>query len=147
MGSITSWAFFYRVQVETLKEWANATNFMTGGLRFSVEEPEITTNFRYFLLIMYGKIWEKRIFRYITMVIEQLKALITSFCKLTDYHRTQWAERFDSWPHATLRVQLDRLVESGGFLEIEWAPLVYFVGGVELAHITLVFWFSVCSAI
>ena len=90
-----------------------------GGLGFSVEEPKITTNFRDFLLIMYGNNWEKRILRYTTMVIEQIKALITGFCKLTNYRKTQWAERFDSWPPSALRAQLKELAESGVFLEIE----------------------------
>ena len=50
---------FYRVEVEALEEWANITNFMMGGLGLSVEEPEITSNFCDFFLIMYRKIWEK----------------------------------------------------------------------------------------
>ena len=91
-GSHNFSGLFYRVHVEVLEEWANATNFMMDGLGFPVEELEITTNFRDFLLIINGNIWEKRIFRYITMVIEQLAALITCFCKLTNYHKTQWAE-------------------------------------------------------
>ena len=37
---------FYRVDVEALEEWAKVTNFMIGGLGFSFEEPEITSNFR-----------------------------------------------------------------------------------------------------
>ena len=135
------------MDVQALEEWANVTNFMMGGLGFSVEEPEITTNFRDFFLIMYGNNWEKRFLRYTTMVIEQLKALITGFCKLTNYQEAQWAERFDSWPPSILRVQLKKLAESGGFLEIYKAPWVYFVGGVEVAQITLLFCFSVCSAI
>ena len=110
---------FYRVDVEALEEWAKVTIFMTGGLGISVEEPENTTNFRDFLLIMYGNNWKKRILGHTTRVMEQLKDLIGGFCKLTIYHKTQWAERFDSWPPSTLRVQLKRLVESGGFFEIE----------------------------
>ena len=101
------------MDVQALEEWANVTNFMMGGLGFSVEEPEITTNYRDFL-IMYGNNWEKRFLRYTTMVIEQLKALITGFCKLTNYQEAQWAERFDSWPPSTLRVQLKKLADSGG---------------------------------
>ena len=48
-GFNNSLGFFYRVDVEALEEWANANNFMMGGLGLSVEEPEITTNFRDFL--------------------------------------------------------------------------------------------------
>ena len=46
------WCLFYRVYLEALEEWANATNFMMGRLEFSVEEPEVTTNFCDFLLII-----------------------------------------------------------------------------------------------
>ena len=53
-GSDNFWVFFHRVDVEALEDWAQLTNFMMGGLGFSVEEPEITTKFRDFLLIMYG---------------------------------------------------------------------------------------------
>ena len=97
-GSENFLGLFYRVDVEALEEWANLTNFLMGGLGFSVEEPEITSNFRNFLLMMYENNWEKRILRYNTMNKEQLKALITGFCKLTNYRKTQWAVRFDSWP-------------------------------------------------
>ena len=56
-GSDNLSGLFYRVDVEVLEEWAEVTNFMMGGLGFSVEEPEITTNFRDFLLIMHGNNW------------------------------------------------------------------------------------------
>ena len=114
-GSDNFLRLFYRVDVEALEEWAKVTNFMMGGLGFSGEEPESTTNFRDLLLIMYGNLWEKRSLCYTTMVIEQLKALITGFCKLTIYRKRQWAKRFNSWPPSTLRVQLKALAESGGF--------------------------------
>ena len=68
---------------------------------------------------MFGNNRGKRFLRYITMVMGQLKALITGFCEFTNYQKTQWAERFDSWPFSTLRAQLKGLAESGEFLEIE----------------------------
>ena len=105
----------YQVDVEALEEWATVTKFKMGGFGFPVEEPKFTASFRDFLLIMYGSNWEKQILRCTTLVIEQLKALITSFCKMTTYQKTQWVEQFDSWPSSTLRVQLKGLEESGGF--------------------------------
>ena len=89
---------------------------MMGSFRFSVEQAEITTIFRDFFFIMYGNNWEKLNLRYNTMIGEQLKALITGFCKLTNHQKTQWVERFDSWTPSTLRAQLEGLVESGGLL-------------------------------
>ena len=118
-GSDEFLGVFYRVDVETLVEWADITNFMMGSLRISVKQPEVTSNFCDFIIIMIGNDWEKRILRYTTILIEKLTALIPGFCKLTTYQKTQWAERFDSWPPSTLRVQLKELAESGGFLEIE----------------------------
>ena len=41
-GSDKFLRLFNRVDVEPLEEWAKVTNFMMGGLRFSVEEPKIT---------------------------------------------------------------------------------------------------------
>ena len=89
---------FYRVHIEALEEGDQVTNYKISGLGFSVEEPDITTKFHDFLLIMYKNTREKPIFRYTTMVIEQLKAPIRGFCKLTNYQKRQWAKRFDSWP-------------------------------------------------
>ena len=83
---------FHRVDVEALEEWANVTNNMMGGLGFSVEEPEITSNFRDFFLIMYGNNGQKRFLYYTTKIIDQLRALIPDFCKLTISQKTQCAE-------------------------------------------------------
>ena len=112
-GSDNFSGLFYRVEVEAPEEWAKVANFLVGGLGFSVEEPEITTKLRDFLLIMYENNREERIFRHTAMVTEQLKALITGFCKLTNYKKTQWAERFNSWHPSTLRMR-ERLVDTGG---------------------------------
>ena len=79
-GSDNFLGLFYRVDVEALEEWAKLTSFMMGGLGFSVEDTEITTSFRDFLLIMYGKKWKRQIFRLTTVVIEQFRALNTDFC-------------------------------------------------------------------
>ena len=38
-GSDNFLGLFYRLDVEALEEWANGTDFMMGGLGFSVEEP------------------------------------------------------------------------------------------------------------
>ena len=75
---------FYRVDVEALEGWSNVTHFMIGSLGCSTEEPENTSKFRDFLLIMYGNIWEKQITRYTNIIVEEMKALITGFCKLTN---------------------------------------------------------------
>ena len=105
--------------MEALEDWANEGNFMMGGLGFYVGEPDLKSTFHDFFLIMYGNNREKRILRHSTTIIEQSKALITGFCKLTKYQKTQWAEKIDSWPPLTLRVQLNGLAESWGFLEKE----------------------------
>ena len=53
-GSDNFLGLFYQVDAEAVEEWAHVTNFMMGGLGFSVEEPEITTYFCDFLPILYG---------------------------------------------------------------------------------------------
>ena len=123
-GSDNFLGLFYRVDVEALEEWADVSNFMMGGLGFWVEEPEVTSNFRDFLRIMYGNNWEKRILHYTTLVIEQLKALIIGFCELPNRSITKkHSGRSDLIVGLLrLRVQLKGLAESGGgggFLEIE----------------------------
>ena len=70
-SSDTFLGLFYRVDVEALQEWAKVKNFMIGGLGFSVEKPECTSNFRDFFQILKGMNWEKRNFRYTTMMKEQ----------------------------------------------------------------------------
>ena len=84
------------MDADALEEWANVTNFMIGGLGFSVEEPEITSKFRDFFLFMYGTYWEKQILPYITTVMDQINFLIVGFRKLTNYQKPGWAERFHS---------------------------------------------------
>ena len=74
---------FHRVEVEVVEEWADVKSCKMGGLGFSVEEPEVTSNFCVFLQLMNGKVCEKPIIRYTTMILEQLKATKTSQCKLT----------------------------------------------------------------
>ena len=90
-GSDNFLGLFYRVNVEALGERAKVVNFMMGNLGFSFEEPEITSNFRDFLLILYGNNWGKRSVRYTTLVIEQLTALITGFCKMNKYQKNREA--------------------------------------------------------
>ena len=89
-GSDSSSGLLYRVDVEALEEWAKVTIFMMGGLGFSVEEPDVITNSRDFLLIKYGINWEERIHRYTTIVIKQLKALITGLYIRRHNGRSGW---------------------------------------------------------
>ena len=110
---------YYRVDVEALDEWATVTSFLRGSIGYVVQEPEITDNFKEFLIIMYGSNWEKRVLSYQTMIIEQLYALITGYSKLTSGIKRAWLAQFDSWSPSQLRVQIKGLAESGGFLEVE----------------------------
>ena len=97
---------YYRVDVEVLDEWARVTKFMRGSIGYVVQEPEITDNFKQFLIIMYGSNWEKRILSYQTMIIEQLYALITGYSKLTSRIKRAWLAQFNSWSPSQLRAQI-----------------------------------------
>ena len=110
---------YYRVDVEALDEWATVTSFIRGSIGHVVQEPEITDNFKQFLIIMYGSNWAKRVLSYQTMIIEQLYALITGYSKLTSRIKRSWLAQFDSWIHSQLRAQIKGLADSGGFLEVE----------------------------
>ena len=45
---------YYRVDVEALDERATVTSFMRGSIGYVVQEPEITDDFKQFLIKMYG---------------------------------------------------------------------------------------------
>ena len=109
----------YRVDVEALDEWATVTTFMRGSIGYVVQEPEITDNFKQFLITMYGSNWEKRVLSYQTMMVEQLYALITGYSKLTSRIKRAWLAQFNSWSSSQLGAQIKGLAESGSFLEIE----------------------------
>ena len=110
---------YYRVDVKPLNDWVTVTQFMKGSIGFVVQEPEVTYDFRQFLIIMYGSNWEKRVLGYQTMILEKLYALITEYGKLTSRLNRAWLNQFNSWSLNQLRAQLKGLAESGGFSEIE----------------------------
>ena len=110
---------YYRVDVEALDEWATVTSFMRGSIGYVVQEPEITDNFKQFLIIIYGSNWEKRVLSNQTMIIEQLCALITGYNKMTSRIRRAWLAQFNSWSPSQLRAQIKGLAESGVFLEVD----------------------------
>ena len=110
---------YYRVDFEALDEWATVTSFMRRSIGYVVQEPEITDNFKQFLIIMYGSTWEKRVLSYQTMIIEQLYALITGYSKLTSRIKRAWLAQFDSWSPSQLRAQIKGLAESGGSFDVE----------------------------
>ena len=109
----------YRVDVEALDEWATVTSFIRGSIGYAVQEPEITDDFKHFLITMYGSNWEKRVLSYQTLIVEQLYALITGYSKFTSQIKRAWLAQFDSWGSSQLRAQIKGLAESGGVLEIE----------------------------
>ena len=110
---------YYCVDVKALNDWATVTRFMKGSIGFVVQEPEITDDFKQFLIKMYDSSWEKRVLGYQPMIIEQLYALITEYSKLTTRFRRAWLDQFDSWIPSQIWAQFRGLAESGGFLEIE----------------------------
>ena len=68
---------FYHVNVEALEDWTEVTNFMMGGLGFSLEDQKLKPISVTSSQLCMGINAKKRIFSYTTKVIEQLKALIT----------------------------------------------------------------------
>ena len=71
--------FVYRVDVKSSKDWATVTqfmratvtHFMRGSIGFEVQEPDVTEDFKQFLVTIYGSKWEKNL-AYQTMIVEQL---------------------------------------------------------------------------
>ena len=110
---------YYRVDVEALDEWASVTSFTRGSIGYVVQQPEITDDFKQFVITMYGSNWEKRVLSYQTMIVEQLYALNTEYSKLSSRIKRAWLAQFDSWPSSRIRAQTKGLAESGGLREIE----------------------------
>ena len=110
---------YYRVDVEALDEWAAVKSFMRGSIGDVVQKPEITDDFKHFLIRMYGSNWEARVLSHQTMIVEQLCDLITGYSKLTSLIKRAWLAQFNSWTPSQLRAQIKGLAESGGFLEID----------------------------
>ena len=110
---------YYRVDVEALDKWATVTSFMRGSIGYVVQEPEVTDDFKHFLITMYGSNWEKRVLSYQTIIVEQLYALITGYSKLTSRMKRAWLAQFNSWSSSQFPAQIKALAKSGGFLEIE----------------------------
>ena len=109
----------YPVDVEALNDWATVAHLMKGSIGFVVQEPEVTDDFKQFLIIMYGSNCEKRVLGYQAMIIEQLYALITGYGQLISRRKRAWLNQFDSWSPNQIRSQLKGLAKFGGFLEIE----------------------------
>ena len=118
-GSDSCLGLFYRVDLDALETWAKKINFLSGSFGYSVEARETTEDFRDFPKILYGNIWESRVLRFIVMVLEQLKALVTGFYKLSSHQMTVWCRHVDPWTPPQLRGHLLWLTEKGGFIEVE----------------------------
>ena len=58
---------YYRVDVEALDEWATVTSFMRGNIGYVLQEPQITDDFKHFLIRVYGSYWEKRVLSYMLL--------------------------------------------------------------------------------
>ena len=110
---------YYGVDVEALDEWATVTSFMRRSIGYIVQEPEITDDFKQFLIRRSGSNWEKRVLSYETMIVEQLYSLINGYSQLTTRMKRAFLAQFDSCTPSQLRAPIKGLAESGGFLEIE----------------------------
>ena len=94
---------------------------MRGDIGNEVQEPDVTEDFKQFLIIMYGSNSEKNVLTYQIMIVDQLYALFTSYGKLSSRVNRAWLNQFDSWTPSGLRAKLQGLAESGGFSEIKLA--------------------------
>ena len=104
---------YYGVDVEALNDWATVTQFMKTRIRFVVQEPENTEEFKQFMIKLYGPSWEKRVLCY------QLYALIMGYGKTNPSMKRPWLNQFDSGSSSQLRAQLKGLAEAGSFLKLE----------------------------
>ena len=49
----------YRVDVESLNDWATVTQFMRRSIGFAVQKTDVYEDLKHFLIIMFGSNWEK----------------------------------------------------------------------------------------
>ena len=103
---------------------------MWGSIGYVVHEPDVTEDFRQFLIIMYGSS-----LTYQTLIVEQLYILITDYGRLTSRMERAWLNQFNFWIPSPLRAQLNGLAESGGFLRHS-KPSGFVVGGAGLNCVT-----------
>ena len=88
--------FFYRVEVDSLNDWAIVTQFR----RYEVQEPDVTEDFKQFLNIMYGSNWKKKVLTYRTMIVEQLDDCTRGYGELTSRRKQAWLNQFNCWTPA-----------------------------------------------
>ena len=114
-GSDNCLGLFCWVNVNALKTWAKVTKFMYGSFGYSVEEPEVTEDFREFFKFLYGINRESRVLCSTDRIIEQLEALLYSFSKVTSRQRTVWCRHFESWTPCQIQDHLLWLAKPGVF--------------------------------
>ena len=90
---------------------------MKGSIGYLVQEPDVTEDFKQFLVIMYGSNLEKKVLTYRPMIIEQVYAMNISYGKLTSRVKRAMLNQFDCCTPSLrlLRAQFKGLAESGGF--------------------------------
>ena len=137
---------YYRVDVEALDEWATVTSFTRGSIGYIVEEPEITDDFKQFLIRMYGSNWEKRVLSYQTTIVEQLYAPITGYNKLTSRKKRTRLAEFDFWTPSQLQAQIRGSPSPEVSLKLN-NPSGSRVGGAGLTCVTFIYCFCSNAAI
>ena len=62
----TFFGLCYRLDYEVFNDWASVTRLKRVTIVFAVQEPDITDDFKQFLINMYGLNWQKKLVAYLT---------------------------------------------------------------------------------
>ena len=89
---------------------------MRGSIGYVVQEPEVTDDFKQFLIIF---VWLQLGEESSQLPNNDSRTNICSYSKLTSRIKRAWLTPFDSWTPSQLPAQIRGLAEPGCFLEIE----------------------------
>ena len=106
--------------VTRLERWVEDNRGTRGVRGYMVGRPPLSDAFASFLLQQYGRAWESRLLAgQGEVLLFQLRCLILGYSRLTSFQRGQFRRLWPAWTNSERVQQLKKLVEMGGYLELE----------------------------
>ena len=120
VGDATSIMGFYtHDDIVDLEQWSVDSRAARADPTNRVEEPDISPNLKTFLRYTLGAQLEVEIIRESgEVLIEQLRAYLAGYNRLTSFNRRQWLRLFPAWTVQERREQLELLADAGGFVVV-----------------------------
>ena len=118
VGDLPSFMGFYTLDDLTeLEQWAVDTRAARNNPQLRVEEPDISRKMKVFPRVTLGQQWDHKLLcQSREVLMEQLRAYLAGYNKLTSYNRRQWLRLLPDWTVTERQGQLELLVAFGGFV-------------------------------